>query len=114
MVKRYSNEHKLALCQAWQISAQSKIAFCKERKISESALYSWLKQWPQYNKSHDSATNHTNTAIKFLSVKPLPQNSTYSLTDNLIEINMPNGCQIKTSLAAPHFKLLLQELLQWK
>lgn len=121
MKKKRNIAARAALVQAWQTSNQTKLAFCREHHIAKSTFYKWQKELRRQatNNTNTNTSNNTNAttdqsiAIKFLSVQK-PTIMSNSSHNNQIEINLPNGCQLKTSLAMVNVKLILQELLQWK
>jgi hypothetical protein len=89
MPKRYSIEECKNYCAQWRASGLGKLAFCKENKISGSALYQWLKLYDEGEKKSEDKDR----GIKFLKVEQEPKKEA-----SQIEIILPNGVLLRTEV----------------
>ena len=48
--RKFSDEEKRNYCSAWEKSDLNRMAFCKARGISRSALYQWTKEFEKEEK----------------------------------------------------------------
>ena len=108
-------DEQKAFCNAWKQSGLSKIKFCKQNNISESALYTWLNK---FNKNDAIAETNNKTilpaSVKFLRINNHISDSGSCSKSHALEIIMPNGIVIKTNPPQNNFNIFLQELLKWK
>jgi hypothetical protein len=88
MARRYSVKERQAYCAKWRTSGLSKIKFCAEEKISESALHKWLKLYGSTPQSEEKEGE-----IKF--IKP---ELASSVETRIIDILLPNVVMIKTEV----------------
>jgi hypothetical protein len=114
-VNRTSTEQE-AFCTAWKQSELSKTEFCRQSKISKSALYNWLNKFNSNDELSKTGTKNTkqSTAIKFLRVNDINSAKGLHYEDNTLEMIIPNGIIIKTNLSQNNLNIFLQELLKWK
>lgn len=108
-----TDEEQKAYCDTWKQSGLSKIKFCKQNNISESALYTWLKK---FNNSAITADKNSvqSTPIKFLQINNIEPNSGVSHRECVLEITMPSGVSIRANTSQNNLSIFLQELLKWK
>ena len=100
MGKKYTDEERKAICEAWRQSGLSKIAYCNQPgNVSEYALRQWL------NKS-EAGSEAGPAPIKFLQINHQLQ------TRGFIEATLPNGILLKFDISA--LGGVLGELLKWK
>jgi hypothetical protein len=101
MPKRYSEEECRNYCAQWRASGLGKLAFCKETKISGSALYRWLKIYDGEWKGVEDK----NQGLKFLAIEQEPKKEV-----NQIEIILPNGVLLRTEVRS--VAKLIEELMR--
>ena len=121
MPKKYSEEERQSFCAKWKSSGKSKISFCKENGISESALHKWLMKLgqllpPQLSPpaSESPSPKIDKRRINFLSVdltsKVVPADIASKVAKNQeVEILLPSGILLKTEVAS--VALLVRELV---
>jgi hypothetical protein len=107
-------EEQEAYCLGWKRSGISKTDYCKQNKISKSALYNWL------NKCKDSKELKINDenakqsgSIKFLRLNDIKQGKECR-DEDVLEILLPNGVRIKVNVPGGEANIFLRELMQWK
>jgi hypothetical protein len=103
-------------CKEWKQSGLSKVDFCKQNKISKSALYAWLSKFNNNSEAPgaDNKSNIQSAAVKFLRINGVNSDKVLHHASSELEITIPNGIGIKINLSANNFNILLQELLKWK
>jgi hypothetical protein len=80
-------------CASWQASGLTKKKFCEENKISQSALYRWLKK---FDESQAVTTPKSPQTIKFL-----PINQKHELQKHAeVEVTLPNGILLKFEVSS--------------
>jgi hypothetical protein len=99
MPKKYSTEECKNYCAKWRASGLGKLAFCKENKISETALYRWLKIYDGEWKGVEDK----NPGLKFLAIEQEPKKEA-----SQIEIILPNGVLLRTEVSS--LAKLIEEL----
>jgi hypothetical protein len=107
-------EEQEAYCLDWKRSGLSKADYCKQNKISKSALYNWLNKFKDTkdHKINDKDAKQPDT-IKFLRLNDIKQGNECGNT-NVLEILLPNGVRIKVNVPGDDANIFLQELMQWK
>ena len=90
MARRYSIKERQSYCDKWRSSELSKIKFCKEEKISESALHKWLKLYVVPSRQAEQKE----ADIKFIR----PEFGSETEEGKTIDILLPNGIQIKAEV----------------
>lgn len=101
MAKRYSEAERKNYCVAWRASELNKNRFCKENKISESALHKWLRLYEPSLIGIDSKKSE----INFLEIEPIIQTEKQK-----VEIQLPNGILLKLEIKS--LPKLIEELTQ--
>lgn len=109
-----SDTEQEAYCFGWKRSGLSKTDYCKQNKISKSALYSWLNK---FKDSKELKINNENgkqaSAIKFLRLNDIKQGNE-GRDEVVLEILLPNGVRIKANVPGGDTNIFLRELIQWK
>ena len=115
MPKRRTKAECKMLCETWQQSGETKIAFCKQNNINKKSFYRWCCKF--LNNKVDAAYTQDNikpTPLKFLPVgNTIPKRSFIS-ERGFLEIALPNGINVKSSFSQDNINNILQELLKWK
>ena len=111
-----SRAEQETFCKAWKQSGLSKTEFCKRNNISKSALYTWLNKFSNNSgvPEADNKSDIQSTAVKFLRINRVSSDKVLHPASGALEINMPNGINIKINLLQGNFDTLIQELLKWK